>query len=234
MTIKGKPSFEIVDQSKVRIGETVLQAHILEGALPGHTSISIDASTKEEGPHGFQHFPLHHLRDVTADQLPNGFSLSIYPLQTSLRNIDFLTIKKTMDKTELVVTTSFDHFDWHHPFTLWQFVELMSAKITAATTGTTALFDSSEYGFYIKAIRSPQNSTSLYETYNQLTKDILLAYKKSLADYYRSTPISHIPEPAGNGIERESPVRWWAKNLVIPLAGSGVAVAVVGWLLSRM
>ena len=214
----------------MRLGNIVLRAHILE-EQPGQTTIHIDASGKEGRHYGSQHFPPHELREITADQLPNGFSLSISPLVANFRQTDYFSLSKELDKTHLVLTTTFDHFDWYHPFALWQFLELMENKVLQTQQATVHL-GSSEYGFYLETKRSAQNDTDLYETYTKLNDVILTAYKRCLADYYHSAPISLKPAPKET--EAESPARWWTRNLVIPLAGSGVAIAIVSWLLSRM
>jgi len=124
------------------------------------------------------------------------------------------------------VTVDLNFADWHLPGNLRDFADTYRSAVLDAITGPAGVhIEQNEAGYSLECTAVVLPSTDLYDAYQALAEEVLIAYRKALA---------HLVKPAGTdpkGNAAATPAtdthgpRWWIRYVLVPVQGSGAVAA---------
>jgi hypothetical protein len=187
--------FEILSDTKARIGENLLKLHT---CLDRGSNRYVIEGTADWSQEHAQILPPRMLQALHPMDLPNGLHLSIENIHKGLfsaylANIFFLTVEKNSDKVTMAVSMSFKHRDWHLPESLLSFLEayalLLSARSPAGMRVTRTATDS---GFLVECLLHARTDVDLFATFENAADHCLSRYRECLAERYRAPQLGAV------------------------------------------
>lgn len=221
-------AFEILSESTFRVGDKAIAGHFCDPPERGKWKYAIEATSDERSRNG-QHLFVHDFREVRPVDLPNGISIVIQSPKSEFRQVGFAEINKINDRSELIVTITFDYADWHHPLNLQHFAErYCDAWRQDVAQATNCHIDRSEIGLYINCSIQVSPEVDYLSAYQKIDAQVLAVYRKCLSEVSTQNTQPKTDAPSTPVGERtDSGAKWWVRYVIVPVIGSGAVAALV-------
>lgn len=215
---------EFVGKDRVRIGQAEYRLFLHDPPLPGGRASVVEVSGK---PHcGYQELlEIDQLKGVTANQLPKGFSISIYAPRLATKNIDSMEIRNAFGAIKLSFTVSHDYEDWKHPSNLIHFSNHLAAEFLKSVPDCASA-------------RSRPDDVNVSVTCElDMPRTAELSQYIALVDACVGQVIGRLLSGESKGLSTthlkpdEHGYKWWVRYVLIPIAGSATLVALLNWVI---
>lgn len=229
------PPFELVSESKFRIGERIVSGHFCDPPANGKWKYVIEANS-DERHHIGQLLFVHDFSDVRPTDLPNGISIVIQGPKSDFGQVSFADIKKINDKSELTVVLNFDYVDWHLPLNLQHFVEsFRDALIQQVDHANNCHIDHRDIGLSVDCSVGVDPDTNYFSAFKKVDAQVLATYRKCLSDIYKQQHVPKLePITVSRPDEAASGARWWVRYVIVPVIGSGAVAALAAGLIALL
>jgi hypothetical protein len=217
--------FEIINSKELRIGKRTLSYHHQNPPID-NTIYSIDASDNSRDSHTQKLHPFD-FKEIKPSDLPNGITISLAISQAEFSYLCYFYINKANDQVEISVLVDLLFKEWHLQTNLAHFIELYKSTLFEVITNISDIeIEPTDVGYFVIAKSKVLTSSAIYDAYIKLSKEVLFAYRKSLAnltlDNSKKSSFNIPPDSSG--------LRWWLRYVLVPIIGSGTFVAVIVWL----
>lgn len=222
----GDSAFELVGNTSIRIEDKQYSCHWIEKPVEGKYHFLLEG-TSDKRDKLMQHLFVHDFINVFPADLPNGIQVTFCYPKYEFRNVSFAYIRKYENSSSLSITLEFIYSDWHFPLSLQHFADIFCEKLRHRIDGIIeAEIESEEsVGLFVSCKVSARPNVSFWDAYKKLEAQLLATYRSCLDETsVRNTPILEVSAVQS---QEESAARWWIRNVVVPLIGSGAVAAIV-------
>lgn len=224
------PAFELIDNLTFRFGERVVSGHFSDPPLHGKYRYLADGTSDERNGICQQLF-VHDFRDVRPVDLPNGISITLQRPRSEFCQVNFAEIKKSDDRSELVIILCFDYVDWHLPINLQNFSERYCDSLLRQVDGAIeSHIDQADVGLFINCSIAVAPDVTYLAAYRKADSQILATYRKCLEDLYKKQPTTYETKP--RQIDDSTGAKWWFRYVIVPVVGSGAVAAIAAGLMA--
>ena len=218
-------------KQKIKVGPIELDAWVYKDL--DSNVLAISAENLGARSNGSEDWPkISDLAQIFPSDLPDRLWLHISNPHLCFSAVERVYVEATTHHKRATLSASFYFDQWHLNCNLIHFASKVAIELQAMHCELDVVeteIGKNEYaGMFVDAQFELPTGASLESSIQLAAKAMQSAYKSAIRSQVQSEAAPVLSEPEGL-----SATRWWTKNFVVPVIGSGAVSGIVGWLIGR-